>query len=351
MMRSERRASPLLALIAFEVAAIAGLSWVGSNSAMQVPWGDLSGWVQTSTVDELAMPILRYAALGLAWWMLISTLLFVLAQLTRVPIAIRFAGAFTLPAVRRAVDGAMAVSIATTSVVGFAAGAVNIESIVTANGASATQLIANLGQSDQGAVGTPGPGAANSTSSTTAGSQNPESLVTTSTEAPATTSSTAAPTTTSTTQNPVTTTSGADGNSSNQTTNEQATTSLAPSAGNDFVPTPRPGAVTATTTPQGPSTPSNAPAPEAPAQAPAPSKSGTHTVVPGDNLWTISRDAIADHRGVDKKSISEVDIRTYWLKVIDLNKDSIRSHDPHWIFPGEIIQLPSLGNSSTATGS
>jgi nucleoid-associated protein YgaU len=83
--------------------------------------------------------------------------------------------------------------------------------------------------------------------------------------------------------------------------------------------------------------------------APAATDDGTHRVVPGDNLWTIARDHIADKTGRTKGQISEAEIRTYWLKVIDMNRDSIRSHDPHWIFPGEIIQLPALDGATAGS--
>lgn len=354
-MRRERRAAPLLALLVFEVVAIIGLQAVGSNQAMQVPWGDFWTWMDTSSVDVLAMPLLRYAALGLAYWMLVSTLLFVAAQLTRIPVAIRAAGMFTLPSVRRAVDGAMAVSIATTSVVGFASAAVAVDGTGDTSSSSLAGLVTTMNAAD-GSVSTPSFSAATSphgevdvdvdgaeTTGTTVlnltGSPNDNDLVTTST-----TPSTPASNYTSR------------GDVIDQaSSNDQATTSLAPSAGSDFVPTPRPGApITTTTVPQGPSTSSNTPPPvvETPAQetpAAAPSASGTHRVVPGDNLWTIARDHIASSTDRTKGQITESEIRNYWLKVIDANRDSLRSHDPHWIFPGEIIQLPALESANAGS--
>jgi LysM repeat protein len=356
MMRRERRAAPLLALLVFEVVAIIGLQAAGSNQAMQVPWGDFWTWLDTNSVDTLAMPVLRYAALGLAYWMLASTLLFVAAQLSHIPVAIKAAGMFTLPSVRRAVDGAMAVSIATTSVVGFAGAAVALDGSAD----TSTTSIANLVSSDLSAsdsVGTPTFHAAAGTTDTTGdmGDMDMGNLGDTAD----TTSTTAVDPTTTTTADDLVTTSTTPSTSTTSSTiaqaddSAEATTSLAPSAGSDFVPTPRPGApITTTTVPQGPSTSATTPAPTVttPAPVPAPSTdSGTHRVVPGDNLWNISRDHIAETSGRDKHSISEAEIRTYWLKVIDVNRDTSRSHDPHWIFPGEVITLPAFDNAVTGS--
>ncbi len=66
----------------------------------------------------------------------------------------------------------------------------------------------------------------------------------------------------------------------------------------------------------------------------------TRRVAAGDNLWTISRDAVANASGRSVSDVTESEIRTYWLKVIDANRGNLRSQDPHWVFPGEVINLP-----------
>jgi hypothetical protein len=68
-------------------------------------------------------------------------------------------------------------------------------------------------------------------------------------------------------------------------------------------------------------------------------QSQNHTVVRGDNLWTIAADHIASTHagGSDASEITE-----YWLKVITANRDTLRSGDPNLIFPGEIVALPAL---------
>lgn len=53
-----------------------------------------------------------------------------------------------------------------------------------------------------------------------------------------------------------------------------------------------------------------------------------HTVVPGDNLWDLSR-----HYGIKD-----------WHTLYEANRDRIK--DPHWIYPGQVLRIPG-GASST----
>jgi nucleoid-associated protein YgaU len=64
--------------------------------------------------------------------------------------------------------------------------------------------------------------------------------------------------------------------------------------------------------------------------------------VSGDNLWTISRDRLARVTGRSPSALSDHEIATYWLRVIDANQSHLRSHDPNLIFPGEVIHLPPV---------
>jgi len=68
-------------------------------------------------------------------------------------------------------------------------------------------------------------------------------------------------------------------------------------------------------------------------------------VAPGDNLWTISRDRLASVTNRSPADISDHEIATYWLRVIAINRNSLRSGNPDVIFPGEIIHLPPVGRS------
>jgi hypothetical protein len=61
-----------------------------------------------------------------------------------------------------------------------------------------------------------------------------------------------------------------------------------------------------------------------------------HTVVPGDNLWTIAAAHLRAHGSLDG-------VAPYWRQVIAANRATLRSGDPNLIFPGEIVTLPPIG--------
>jgi nucleoid-associated protein YgaU len=65
-------------------------------------------------------------------------------------------------------------------------------------------------------------------------------------------------------------------------------------------------------------------------------------VVPGDNLWTIARDHLAEIRGRRAADLSDREIAAYWLKVIKANLARLNSGDPDLIYAGERIGLPPV---------
>ncbi len=58
-------------------------------------------------------------------------------------------------------------------------------------------------------------------------------------------------------------------------------------------------------------------------------------VAKGDHLWKIS----ARRLGVEAP---ESHIARYWLEVIEVNTPRLRSGDPDLIYPGEIVELPTI---------
>lgn len=64
-----------------------------------------------------------------------------------------------------------------------------------------------------------------------------------------------------------------------------------------------------------------------------------YRVAPGDHLWGIARRTLA--REMDRPP-STRQITSYWVELIEANRESIRSHDPNLIYPGERILLPEL---------
>ena len=67
-----------------------------------------------------------------------------------------------------------------------------------------------------------------------------------------------------------------------------------------------------------------------------------YTVRPGDNLWSISANHISEKPG---HASSRAEITALWRRVVEFNRDRLRSGDPHLIFPGETILLPAHPHS------
>lgn len=127
------------------------------------------------------------------------------------------------------------------------------------------------------------------------------------------------------------------------------------------LPTPPAPSPTPTPTPSPPPTPGYVPTPagpgpgpSSPSTQPTPTKPSTawttHRVVPGDNLWKISAEHLADALGLDPPHISNRRIASYWLRVVSVNRASLRSGDPDLIYPGEVVRLPPIVQRSEGGG-
>jgi hypothetical protein len=111
-----RRTGSLLVLLGLELAAVLGLHWLGRFRGLRVRWDAPVPWLLSSPVQEVLGALLRSVALVMAYWLLASTLLYLLASLTRLPSAVRAVGWATLPLARRVADHALAVTLATSMV-------------------------------------------------------------------------------------------------------------------------------------------------------------------------------------------------------------------------------------------
>jgi uncharacterized membrane protein YgcG len=67
-----------------------------------------------------------------------------------------------------------------------------------------------------------------------------------------------------------------------------------------------------------------------------------HEVVAGDNLWVIARDHLAAARSGGSGEPTTREVARYWVKVVEANRDRLRSGDPDLIYPKERIILPPL---------
>ena len=107
-----------------------------------------------------------------------------------------------------------------------------------------------------------------------------------------------------------------------------------------YVPTPAGPGPTPTTVPLDTSPTLREPRSDRP-RIPLPEivpSSGVYVVVKGDNLWRIACRRVAELLGIEEPTSRE--IVPYWLDLIDLNRDRLRSGDPDLIYPGEELLLP-----------
>lgn len=96
-------------------AAVAGLRRLGSLPWLRVDWSDLGTWARMTPLEDAVAAGLRSAALVAAWWLALSTTLYLAALATRLPRLVAAARPFTLPAVRRIADRALAGTIAVST--------------------------------------------------------------------------------------------------------------------------------------------------------------------------------------------------------------------------------------------
>jgi len=400
-----RRAASFLSLLAFELAAVVLLTRLGSVPELRIPWHSLTPWLLNSPVEDVLAAILRNIALLIAWWLLGSNLLYLLARLTRVPSAIRAVRWLTLPVVRRATDHALALTLATSLMGGGTGAAIAGTAPVAVMAPQVPGPVAadhpnpeTVGplayapnpagppreQAPARAASLPGyvPGAAGllaqqPTQTTSgqpgyvprpAGNPPPAQPQPTSTSPSSTTGPSSSSTTTPPSTRPPTSTTGyvpSPAGPPSSTAPPKTTTpprSTAPEStappttapprttappGSTAPPrtTAPPGSTAPETRPPTTTTPPTTTAPPGgnqPSPSPQPPEGPTrsHRVVQGDNLWTISRDHLAAVTNRRSSDLSDHEIATYWLRVIAVNRSSLRSGNPDVIFPDELIMLP-----------
>jgi hypothetical protein len=119
----------LSALLAAEVSVVVLLHRLGGLPAFATPSGlpllpggpaagDAAGtwalWLLAGPPEDVVAAVLRLVALAVAWWLLGSTVLCVLARAVRVPVLLVAADRVALPAVRRLADRVVAVALTST---------------------------------------------------------------------------------------------------------------------------------------------------------------------------------------------------------------------------------------------
>ena len=264
-------------------AAETGLVWLLHRAAPMFPV-DLANpgtWLRFTPPDEIVMAALRYAALGLGYWLLLSTIVYTTGLIATLPGLVRSVEWATLPMVRSAARRAVALSLATTTMApasAFVMPALLVPAVTVHHRAVVEDSSLEERDTDNIVVGISDrdtyipPGA-------TLSSRAPKAL-------------------------PSVATPRLSG-STNAGPPDQLTSRTNTTGSTDNI---RGGAV--------------------------------HTVEPGDNLWTIA----AHHLQTDDPAnpMTEARIAPYWARVVELNRPSLRSQNPDWIYPGEEIQLPPI---------
>jgi hypothetical protein len=109
-------------LLVAETAGLVALVRLGHADGFSVPSAHVGVWLRQSPPADVLAATLRLLALGGLCWIFATTVLYGVASVVRATRVINALGWCTLPAIRRVVDGALAVSLVTTGAVASGAG-------------------------------------------------------------------------------------------------------------------------------------------------------------------------------------------------------------------------------------
>lgn len=257
-------------------AAETGLVWLLHWVAPMYPVDttNLGTWARFTPPDQIVMAAARYLALGLAYWLLLSTVAYTAGLIARLPDLVRSVEWATLPIVRSAAQRALTLSLATTTL----APTVAILPAVSVR----HQAVVDNGNEEDG-----------DNDRIVVGISDHSSFIP-----------------------------------------PGATVPGLPPTDSPSVPTPRLSRSTVGP-PHQLTTPPRAIGPHSVDDT---ATGDLHTVQPGDNLWTIAAHHLKTHDPATPLTKSQIAL--YWVRVVELNRPSLRSQNPDWIFPGEEIHLP-----------
>ncbi|MDP8927967.1 MAG: LysM peptidoglycan-binding domain-containing protein [Actinomycetota bacterium] len=294
----------LATLISIELSAIAALHRLGRVPGLAVDRRHLSTWLIASSTEDVLAATLRLVALACAYWLLLSTTLYIAARLAHLPAAVRALEWATLPAVRRLADRALAVAFVSSTLTGgagvaWAGAAAPFEAPLVVLGVKEPALPPELQPPPPPTLEVPCPQPLRDDSGLvlpppTAPQPDvapPRVLV------PPTTHGLLIPPNPQTSPDPP---AGSPG-------------------GQHDMPTEATNAVPK-------SSPANA--------------EEFHEVARGDNLWHIAASTLRRRHGYDE--VTNRRIAAYWRTIIDANRHGLRSGNPNLIFPGERVALPPV---------
>jgi nucleoid-associated protein YgaU len=113
-----RRTLRIATLVGFEVVGVVALHRLAHIDGLAGPGGDPAEWLRTSSPEEVVAGAVRLVAVGCAWWLLVSTVLYAAALAAGRATLARALCRLVLPAVRGPVERALAVSMMATATFG-----------------------------------------------------------------------------------------------------------------------------------------------------------------------------------------------------------------------------------------
>jgi len=110
----------LLSLLAIEVALVVALHLLGNVEQLSIDFSNLSAWL-SDTPPEIALAAsVRILALVFAYWVLATSVLYIIARAFKIPVLLQTMEFATIPGVRRLIDASVAATIIGGTVFGGA---------------------------------------------------------------------------------------------------------------------------------------------------------------------------------------------------------------------------------------
>ncbi len=351
----------LFVLFAVQIGFVVVFHALGSIDSLAVNFSDLSTWLEETSPEIALVASVRLLALVFSYWMLATSVIYMLARSFHLTGLIRAMEFTTIPGVRKIIDAGLAAAIVGGTVFGGAAAvfAKQADAGKIATPAAATRVLYNPGVQ---AVGTTTGSPLVNPNATASDTLIP--IVNSETNVSAPNKKVVQPSQ-STDQAQTTDNTGPTKNDDGNYIPTPAERYVAPSVDEGDIPQPAqtntsPKVVLptddeapTTTSPKITVPPTTAPITSDPnvevggkqvIRDDAPDtqqeqQEGSYTVVSGDNFWKIARQQVRDAKGEEP---SNAEIANYWVRLIDANRDNIRSGDPDLIFPGEVFVLPPV---------
>lgn len=274
-------------LVAGEALAVSALHRLGGVHGFAIPRQDFGRWLRQTPSEDVLLAGIRLAALVAAWWLLATTLLYVVARLAHLHGAARALGWATLPAVRRWADRAAAVSIVAASALGVARPTA-ADPPPTTTPAPPPPVVIDLDHRDRSGL-----------------PDRPSASVRT-----------------------------------GRADDAQPVPTVPPPF--ETVPATTPAPTTAPVVPPSEQPPVMPAPPPAPAAPPSASAGTSHTITRGEHLWSIAAARLAVITGRRPIDLTPADIAPYWSRVVEVNRSRLRSGNPNLVYPGDVVELPPV---------